>query len=37
MKQNLKTLGFGFIPDQSEHHFLVNIPRNKKDNMALLQ
>ncbi|MGI0479152.1 DUF3780 domain-containing protein [Geminocystis sp. CENA526] len=35
MKQNLKTLGFGFIPHQSEHHFLVNIPRNKKDNITI--
>lgn len=35
MKKSLKSLGFGFVPTESEHHFLVFIPRNKKDSVAI--
>lgn len=31
MAAKAKALGFGFDPDESEHHFLVTIPTAKKD------
>ena len=30
-----KSEGFGFVPTESEHHFLVTIPASKKDNVLM--
>jgi len=37
MATKIKTLGFGFIPTESHHHFLVNIPyaRSKDNNIYI--
>jgi hypothetical protein len=35
MAKRTKTEGFGFIPTESEHHFLVTISRHKKDDVTI--
>ena len=30
-------IGFGFIPLESQHHFLVIIPRGQKDNVIVYE
>ncbi len=35
MPDHTKTLGFGFIPTESGHHFLVTIPGNKKEKVYI--
>jgi len=32
-----KALGFGFIPEETNHHFLVAIPRSLNDNVAIYE
>jgi Protein of unknown function (DUF3780) len=35
MATQTKTEGFGFVSTESEHHFLVTIPTNKKDDVFI--
>ena len=35
MAKRVTSQGFGFVPTESEHHFLVTIPRNKKDSVTI--
>jgi Protein of unknown function (DUF3780) len=35
MATQAKTEGFGFVSTESEHHFLVTIPTNKKDDVFI--
>ena len=37
MSQKKAALGFGFIPEQSQHHFLVLIPKNKNDYVLIYE
>ena len=37
MSQKKAALGFGFIPEQSQHHFLVLIPKNKNDDVLIYE
>lgn len=32
-----QALGFGFIPEETQHHFLVRIPRNKNNHVVIYQ
>ncbi|PHS35621.1 MAG: hypothetical protein COA82_04080 [Alkaliphilus sp.] len=32
-----KALGFGYIPDEAQHHFLVQIPRSKKNDIYVYE
>ncbi len=33
----LKTIGFGFIPEETKHHFLLFLPRGKEDNVFVYE
>ena len=37
MEEKRKAIGFGFIPDESQHHFLVNIPRNSDGKVVIYE
>ena len=37
MTDKLKTLGFGFVPAESRHHFLVCIPRTKDGQVLIYE
>ena len=30
-----RTLGFGFVPDESSHHFLVTIPTDNRQDVLI--
>lgn len=32
-----KALGFGFIPEETQHHFLIRIPRSKNNKVVVYQ
>ncbi len=33
----IKALGFGFMPEETKHHFLVKVPGGKQDNVAVYE
>ena len=33
----IQALGFGFIPEETKHHFLVVIPRSSKQKIAVYE
>jgi hypothetical protein len=37
MSYKKQALGFGFIPEESQHHFLVKIPRNNNDLVVIYE
>ncbi len=37
MAESPKEFGFGFVPAESEHHFLVIIPAGKKEEIVMLE
>lgn len=37
MSGKKKALGFGFIPNESEHHFLVIVPKGNKGNVTIYE
>ena len=37
MSYKKQALGFGFIPEESQHHFLVKIPRGNNDMVVIYE
>lgn len=37
MAEKKEAIGFGFIPSESQHHFLVVIPRNQNNNVVIYE
>ncbi|MED3892783.1 DUF3780 domain-containing protein [Peribacillus frigoritolerans] len=37
MSYKKEALGFGFLPNESQHHFLVKIPRNMNDHVIIYE
>lgn len=37
MSKKKKAIGFGFIPEDSEHHFLVQIPKKRNGNVVIYE
>ena len=37
MEAKKDAIGFGFIPAESQHHFLVTIPRGEKDSVIVFE
>lgn len=37
MSKSKKTLGFGFIPEESQHHFMVAIPARQEQNVIIYE